>query len=86
MVDSVVMIDSFRPRDIVRSKVISLGDSVRSIYLSTASENLGVLVAQHGETGRLMLPFDWTSMIEPEEVLKEPRKVCNPREVTPNSQ
>lgn len=79
MIDSVVMIDSFRPRDIVRARVISLGDSIRSIYLSTASENLGVLIAQHEETGRLMLPFDWTTMVDPESVLKESRKVCDPR-------
>lgn len=36
MIDSVVMIESFKPRDIVRAKVLSLGDSIRSIYLSTA--------------------------------------------------
>ena len=66
MVDSVIMIESFRPRDIIRAKVISLGDSIRSIYLSTANENLGVLVAQNETTSRLMLPFDWTTMIDPE--------------------
>ena len=47
MVDSVIMIESFRPRDIIRAKVLSLGDSVRSIYLSTAGEELGVMIAQH---------------------------------------
>lgn len=45
MVDSVIMIDSFRPRDIIKAKVLSLGDSLRGMYLTTASENLGVLVA-----------------------------------------
>ena len=45
MIDSVVMIDSFRPKDIVKAKVLRLGDSVRSVYLTTASEDLGVLVA-----------------------------------------
>lgn len=47
MVDSVVMIESFKPRDIIKAKVISLGDSLRGIYLTTAAENLGVLVAEH---------------------------------------
>lgn len=37
MVDSVVMIDSFKPRDVVKAKVISLGDSLRGVYLSTAA-------------------------------------------------
>ena len=45
MIDSVVMIDSFRPKDIVKARVLSLGDSIRSVYLTTASEDLGVLVA-----------------------------------------
>lgn len=47
MVDSVVMIQCFKPRDIVKAKVISLGDSLRGIYLTTAAENLGVLVAEN---------------------------------------
>lgn len=37
MIDSVVMIECFKPRDIVKAKVISLGDSLRGIYLTTAS-------------------------------------------------
>lgn len=45
MVDSVVMIQCFKPRDIVKARVISLGDSLRGVYLTTAAENLGVLVA-----------------------------------------
>ena len=79
MIDSVVMIDSFRPKDIVKAKVLSLGDSVRSVYLTTASEDLGVLVAQHEQTGRLMLPYDWSSMVDVENSLKENRKVCKPQ-------
>lgn len=45
MVDSVIMVESFRPRDIVKARVISLGDSLRGVYLTTAGDNLGVLVA-----------------------------------------
>lgn len=78
MIDSVVMMECFREKDIVRGKVISLGDSIRSIYLSTAGEELGVLIAQNEETGRLMLPFDWSTMIDPQEMIKESRKVCRP--------
>jgi exosome complex RNA-binding protein Csl4 len=39
------MIESFKPKDIVKAKVISLGDSLRGIYLTCAAENLGVVVA-----------------------------------------
>jgi exosome complex component CSL4 len=45
MADSISMIECFKPRDIVKAKVISLGDSTRGVYLSTAAEDLGVVVA-----------------------------------------
>lgn len=47
MIDQVVMIDSFRPNDIIKAKVISLGDSSRNLYLTTAAEDLGVLLAKN---------------------------------------
>lgn len=37
LVDQVVILDSFRPNDIIKAKVISLGDSSRSLYISTAA-------------------------------------------------
>jgi exosome complex component CSL4 len=37
LVDQVVILDSFRPNDIIKAKVISLGDSSRSLYLTTAA-------------------------------------------------
>ena len=78
MIDSVVMVECFRPRDIVKGKVISLGDSIRSVYVSTGGEELGVLVAEQEETGKMMLPYDWESMVDVENSLKEKRKVCRP--------
>ncbi|CEH15811.1 Exosomal 3'-5' exoribonuclease complex, subunit ski4 (Csl4) [Ceraceosorus bombacis] len=42
--DKVKLAECFRPGDIVRAQVISLGDA-RSYYLSTASNNLGVIYA-----------------------------------------
>ncbi|EPQ29112.1 uncharacterized protein PFL1_03400 [Pseudozyma flocculosa PF-1] len=42
--DKVRLGDCFRPGDIVRASVISLGDA-RSYYLSTAANNLGVIYA-----------------------------------------
>ena len=72
------MIESFRPNDIIKARVISLGDSSRSLYLSTASEDLGVLVAKNETTNELMLPFDWTSMIDVQNGVQEKRKVAKP--------
>ncbi|SPO21303.1 related to CSL4 - exosome core component [Ustilago trichophora] len=42
--DKVKLADCFRPGDIVRAQVISLGDA-RSYYLSTEGNNLGVIYA-----------------------------------------
>nr|VVW87927.1 unnamed protein product [Nymphaea colorata] len=72
------MIDSFRPNDIIKAKVISLGDSSRSLYLTTAAEDLGVVVAKAEQSGRLMLPYDWTSMIDLNGNHQEKRKVAKP--------
>ena len=44
-IDKVEIYKCFRPGDIVRAKVISLGD-VRSYFLSTAEDALGVIMAQ----------------------------------------
>jgi exosome complex RNA-binding protein Csl4 len=55
-----------------------LGDSSRNLYLSTAAEDLGVLVAKNETTQQLMLPFDWTSMIDAKNGVQEKRKVAKP--------
>ncbi len=44
--DKVVLQESFRPGDIVRARVISLGDA-RSYMLSTAAVDLGVVYAEN---------------------------------------
>lgn len=41
----VVLPDAFRPRDVVRARVLSLGDA-RSFFLTTAHEALGVVAAK----------------------------------------
>lgn len=43
-IDQVCLPDSFRPGDLVIAEVISLGD-VRSYYLTTAKNELGVVYA-----------------------------------------
>jgi exosome complex component CSL4 len=44
-VDKVEIYKCFRPNDIVKAEVISLGDS-RSYFLSTAKNELGVIFAK----------------------------------------
>ncbi|MEE6486159.1 hypothetical protein FKM82_014531 [Ascaphus truei] len=73
--DKVEMYKSFRPGDIVVAKVISLGD-VQSNYLLTTAENeLGVVVA-HSEAGVAMVPISWCEMQCPRTHIKEQRKVA----------
>ncbi|KAK1885707.1 Exosome complex component CSL4 [Dissostichus eleginoides] len=73
--DKVETYKSFRPGDIVLAKVISLGD-VQSNYLLTTAENeLGVVVA-HSEAGAQMVPISWCEMQCPQTHGKEFRKVA----------
>ncbi|EPE05734.1 3 -5 exoribonuclease csl4 [Ophiostoma piceae UAMH 11346] len=74
--DRVKVYESFRPGDIVRAQVISLGDQA-NYYLSTASNTLGVVMAT-SETGSPMYPVSWKEYIDPETGLSEPRKVAKP--------
>ena len=73
-VDTVEIYKSFRPGDIVKAKIISLGDS-RSYYLSTATNDLGVIVA-HSAAGSVMVPISWQEMQCPVTNAKELRKVA----------
>jgi exosome complex component CSL4 len=60
-VDKVDIYDCFLPSDVVRAKVISLGDT-RSYYLSTAENELGVVQAKSPFTGEAMVPVSWQEM------------------------
>mmetsp|Transcript_21390 Transcript_21390/g.29973 ORF Transcript_21390/g.29973 Transcript_21390/m.29973 type:complete len:229 (+) Transcript_21390:186-872(+) len=71
--------ESFRPGDIVRARIISLGDSRRYI-LSTAENDLGVIRAVSSSSGRVMIPISWKEMQCPETKAKELRKCAKPRE------
>jgi len=73
-VDSVEIYKSYRPADIIRAQVISLGDS-RSYYLSTAKNELGVILAQ-SNAGHLMVPISWEQMQCPVTRTKEYRRVA----------
>jgi exosome complex component CSL4 len=73
-IDSVVMHKSFRPGDVVRAEVLSMGDS-RSILLSTAKNELGVVLARSA-AGHVMIPQSWQHMECPVTKMKEFRKVA----------
>jgi len=72
--DKVEMYKCFRPNDIVKAEIISLGDS-RSYFLSTAKNELGVIFAK-SVAGATMIPVSWEAMICPKTKLKEFRKVA----------
>ncbi|KAH6680222.1 hypothetical protein B0J14DRAFT_648603 [Halenospora varia] len=74
--DKVKIFESFRPGDIVRAVVISLGDQ-SNYYLSTASNNLGVIMAT-SEAGNTMYPVSWKEYRDPETGASERRKVAKP--------
>lgn len=76
--DKVKIIESFKPGDIVRAIIISLGDG-SNYYLSTARNDLGVLFAKsENGAGDLMLPIDWQTMMDPRSGLLEKRKCAKP--------
>ncbi|KAJ4148312.1 hypothetical protein LMH87_002789 [Akanthomyces muscarius] len=74
--DKVKIYESFKPGDIVRAQVISLGDQA-NYYLSTASNELGVIMAT-SEAGNDMVPVSWKDFKDPETGASELRKVAKP--------
>lgn len=72
--DRVKMYESFRPGDIVLTRVLSLGDS-HSYYLSTAENELGVIYAV-SESGNPMIPISWHQMQCTKSGMIEHRKVA----------
>lgn len=73
-IDKVEMHLSFRPGDIVKAQVLSLGDA-RAYHLSTAKNELGVVSAESA-SGATMVPISWTEMQCPLTGQTEPRKVA----------
>ncbi|KAI4155384.1 MAG: hypothetical protein LQ340_001026 [Diploschistes diacapsis] len=75
-VDKLKVEDMFRVGDVVRAVVISLGDQA-SYYLSTARNDLGVLLAT-SEDGNRMYPVSWKEFRDPLTGKHEARKVAKP--------
>ncbi|KAF9436657.1 Exosome complex component CSL4 [Entomortierella beljakovae] len=74
--DKVKIYNSFRPGDIVRAQVISLGDA-RSYYLSTAANELGVIFGTSVAGGSLV-PISWQEMQCTKTKVIELRKCAKP--------
>lgn len=74
-IDAVEVHRCFRPRDIIRARVLSLGDQ-RAYFLTTAEKDLGVVSCKSNITGSIMVPFDEKTMICEETQEKEERKSC----------
>lgn len=75
-IDKVKVPESFRVGDVVRAVVISLGDE-RAYYLSTAKNELGVVLAT-SEGRNTMYPISWKEFQDPVSGVKELRKVAKP--------
>lgn len=76
--DTVKVIDCFKPGDIVRAQVLSLGDGT-NYYLTTARNDLGVVFARAANgTGGLMYAVDWQTMTAPSTGTTEKRKCARP--------
>ena len=73
-VDKAVLSELFRPGDIVRASVISLGTR-RSYFLATATVDTGVILAQ-SEAGHVMRPLAHDKMVCSVTGIRESRKVA----------
>ncbi|KAF2863622.1 hypothetical protein K470DRAFT_254907 [Piedraia hortae CBS 480.64] len=74
--DKVVVANCFHVGDVVRAKVISLGDE-RNYYCSTEGDECGVVVG-HGDEGETLVPISWCEMRNEATGEKFPRKVAKP--------
>lgn len=72
--DSVELFNCFRPGDVIRARVISLGDG-NAYSLTTAENELGVLYA-FSDAGHPMLPANWCEMQCTVTERREKRKVA----------
>lgn len=76
--DRVKVIECFKPGDIVRAQVLSLGDGT-NYYLTTARNDLGVVFARAANgAGGLMYATDWQMMTSPATGVTEKRKCAKP--------
>lgn len=71
---------SFRPGDLVRARIIGVGDASAGFLVSTSvDDELGVVFARCAATGEPLVPISWNEMLCPVSGIKEPRKAAKPR-------
>jgi exosome complex component CSL4 len=75
-IDKVKVNECFRVGDVVRAVVISLGDE-RSYYMSTAKNELGVVMAWSA-VGNVMVPVSWKEFADETTGDRESRKAAKP--------
>lgn len=69
-----------RPGDLIRAKIIGVGDTSAGFLISTAiGEEYGVVFAKCAASGLPMLPLSWNEMICPQSGIKESRKPARPK-------
>lgn len=69
-----------RPGDLVRARIIGVGDASAGFLLSVAvEETLGVVFAKCAATGEPLVPISWNEMLCPKSGIKEPRKPAKPQ-------
>ena len=73
--DTVEIFHSFRPGDMVRARVISLGEG-QSYVMSTAGNELGVVLARCDQCGEMMSPVSWCEVQCNKTGVREKRKVA----------
>ena len=74
-----LLVNSFRPGDLVACRLISIGDA-RRYFLTTAETELGVIRAHR--KGVPMIPVSYKEMECPETGIREPRKCAKPLAAT----
>ena len=74
--DRIEMYKSFRPSDILLARVLSFGEANTGYLLTTAENELGVVIAKSESSGDKMVPVSWTEMQCPKTYNKEFRKIA----------
>lgn len=74
---------AFRPSDLVRARIIGVGDPSAGFLLSTGlNAHLGVIYGKSIAASALLLPFSWNEMICSKTGTKERRKCAKPDEIS----
>jgi len=74
--DKVEMYKCFRPADVILARVLSLGEASSGYLITTAENELGVVIARSEMSGIKMVPVSWTEMQCPKTYNKEQRKIA----------